>query len=339
MPQNTFARTSGGAIGTKDLDMRAAATMIDAVSMQDFPWDTLITSIADKRCTPFIGAGACSGVLPRARQLAEILVADDEASTERACPLPDRGDLGRVCQYLAVTRESGLWPKQRIAATLTEMCNKLGDKTTALHNVLAGLQLPVYLTTNYDDLMGKALEAGPAREVRRDFARWSRGLFARSSRFDEGWEPSVKEPVVFHLHGVLGEPSSMVATEDDYVDFLVNLSKDLANPPTHPKQKAILPLAVHRALTSNMLLFVGYGLADMNFRVILRSLVGSLDLTETVDGIAIQYSEGDGAELLSYMRRYFRRSLRLNVYWCSADNFAAELGARLAEAAKGAAAK
>jgi hypothetical protein len=165
--------------------------------------------------------------------------------------------------------------------------------------------------------------------VTRDFARWSKGLLRRSSPFDAGYQPTTENPVVFHLHGTLGYPPSMVATEDDYVDFLVNLSRDLANPPTQTGQKAILPLPIHGALTSNMLLFVGYSLSDVNFRVILRGLVGSLDLSEVVDGVAIQYAQNDPEELLQYWEAYFARSLKLQVFWCTAEQFAAELRKRL----------
>jgi len=33
-------------------------------------------------------------------------------------------------------------------------------------------------------------------------------------------------PVVFHFHGSYEIPESLVLTEDDYFDFLVNISRD-----------------------------------------------------------------------------------------------------------------
>ena len=63
----------------------------------------------------------------------------------------------------------------------------------------------------------------------------------------------------------------MVASEDDYLDFLVNVSKDLAISPTGPNQRVMLPLPIRTAVSTTTLLFVGYSLADVNFRVMLRS--------------------------------------------------------------------
>jgi hypothetical protein len=56
-------------------------------------------------CTPFVGAGACAGVLPLAKQLAEDLITEDELETHRQCPLPDRTDLARVCSAAVFVQE------------------------------------------------------------------------------------------------------------------------------------------------------------------------------------------------------------------------------------------
>ena len=267
--------------------------------------------------------------LPLARELARELIEEDERTSGRPCPLPNREDLAKVCQYLAVTRRSGRWPKKRIADILQACPTPDLTNPAQLHRVLADLRLPVYMTTNYDDLLGLAMDRNTVN-VTRDFARWSKGLLNQHvSPFDNGYQPTSQNPVVFHLHGALSLPATMVATEDDYVDFLVNVSRDLANPPTQTGQKATLPLPIHTALTSNMLLFVGYSLGDVNFRVILRGLIGSLDLTEVVDSIATQYSAGDPEEFLRYVEAYFERSLKMQVFWSTAEAFAAELRQRL----------
>jgi SIR2-like domain len=54
----------------------------------------------------------------------------------------------------------------------------------------------------------------------------------------------------------------MVLTETDYLDFLINLSKE-----------EILPDQISTALNSTSLLFVGYRLRDINFHFIFRSLM------------------------------------------------------------------
>ena len=112
-----------------------------------------------------------------------------------------------------------------------------------------------------------AVGAHPVREV----ARWNSELQENiESKFDSGYEPSKDSPLVFHIHGHWDLPESMVATEDDYLDFLVNIARDLATNPTDPSKTAILPLRVRRALKGSTLMFLGYSLSDVNFRVILR---------------------------------------------------------------------
>src|SRR5205085_12621647 len=105
-------------------------------------------------------------------------------------------------------------------------------------------------------------EKGPTREV----CRWNKrirdklGGRARALKASARLESDVQRPVVFHLHGHTGLAESMVLTEDDYLDFLINLARD----------DDLLPHRIQEAFTSTSLLFVGYSLSDWNFRVLFR---------------------------------------------------------------------
>lgn len=97
------------------------------------------------------------------------------------------------------------------------------------------------------------------KEPRRDFCRWHTSIQEIQSLPEA--VPTVANPLVFHLHGQTEVLESIVVTEDDYLDCLKVSSSD-----------ELLPTIVKRALVGNSLLFIGYQLADWNFRVILRSL-------------------------------------------------------------------
>jgi SIR2-like protein len=63
-----------------------------------------------------------------------------------------------------------------------------------------------------------------------EFCRWNKlgeagGL---TSIFDHNTQymPTAARPLVYHLHGIIDKPQSMVLTEDDYVNFLVALSSN-----------------------------------------------------------------------------------------------------------------
>ena len=166
------------------------------------------------------------------------------------------------------------------------------------------------------------------RHGKQEVCRWNQDLLEDvESAFDQGYEPTPEIPVVYHLHGVAGKCETLVASEDDYVDFLVNLSKDIGSSPGGVKGKPILPLRIRRALKNSTLLFIGYGLSDVNFRVILRGLVGSLEPCNRQVHITVQYPhDGNGAtELHDYLEKYFRWTLDLTVFWGSAKQFSLEL--------------
>src|SRR5262249_31993337 len=126
----------------------------------------------------------------------------------------------------------------------------------------AGLPLPLYLTTNYDDFMVQAL-AKQDKDPRRDLCRWNPEIQDEPSVFEKepGYQPTVANPLVFHLHGHT-RPESLVLTEDDYLRFLAAMAGE----------QDLLPPPVQKGLATASLLFLGYRLADWNFRVLLQGL-------------------------------------------------------------------
>jgi hypothetical protein len=294
-------------------------------------WNTLVTKIRSGLCTPFIGAGASHPTLPLGGDLSTRLLADEERATGSTCPLPDRTDLARVTQFIAVTRNDTSVPKLQIA-NIIKAAAAPADQAADPHKTLAALGLPIYLTTNYDDFMVRALRQrlGADADIKRELARWTEDLRNETaSAFDVGYTPTPTSPVVFHLHGHADQPLSIVATEDDYLDFLVSISKDLAGTQPAPTLRTILPLPIRRAIKTTTLLFVGYGLNDLNFRVILRGLVSSLQPSGRQIHIAVQFAGGSGAALRDYLERYYEWSLQVNILWGTASDFCAELEERM----------
>jgi len=65
--------------------------------LTDPEWDTLIARIQSGQCTPFLGAGACDGILPKGTDIA------GEWAAKYKYPMGDPQNLPRVAQYLATT--------------------------------------------------------------------------------------------------------------------------------------------------------------------------------------------------------------------------------------------
>jgi hypothetical protein len=288
-------------------------------------WESLLPRIRAGKCTPFLGAGINHGILPGGSDIAK------ELARKFDYPLKDRSDLARVTQFLAVTRDP-MFPKDRILELLEEKLEKW-QKTVTLPDffrapdeplgVLADLPLPIYMTTNYDNLMVKALDARQ-KDPRRELCRWNKYVKEKPSVFDSasGFEPTSANPVVFHLHGHDEVPESLVLTEDDYLNFLVNISR----------QQDLLPPRIQEALAGTSLLFIGYRLADWDFRVLFRGLVDSMESSLRRISVAVQLPPED-LKQQEYLVDYFG-NIKVEVYWGTAKEFAAELRDRWSEFAK-----
>jgi hypothetical protein len=287
-------------------------------TLEESDWDLLLRRINQGKCTPFLGAGACFGVLPLGSNIAQ------QWAKEKGYPLEDSYDLARVAQFLAVT-EDPMSPKERIREQFVQAASPDFSVADEPHGVLADLPLPVYMTTNYDDFMVKALR-DRKKEPRQELCRWNQYIKEEPSVFDSpaGFEPSPANPVVFHLHGHNGVPESLVLTEDDYLDFLVSISKD----------PDLLPPRIQRALTGASLLFMGYKIADWDFRVLFRGVVEYLEKSTTRSHVSVQLvpvgdqaSETQKDKAQAYLDSYFR-DLKIKVFWGTCREFAVELRRR-----------
>jgi hypothetical protein len=289
----------------------------------DGDWSDLVLSISLRQCTPFIGSGACYGVLPTGKQLAS------EWAEGADYPFPDKENLVKVAQYVAVD-VGGFNTKNRLVARFKDAGPPDFTNANEPHITLARLRLPFYITTNYDNFMFKALQAaaptGPdSKDYRpqRDHCHW----YERSKKNAKlPRTPSVLSPVIYHLHGILEIPKSIVLTEDDYLDFLVATS-ELEN---------LVPSEVRTALTNTSLLFIGYSLEDLDFKVILRRLSTWMQRAEGANHVAVQIKPKAGGEApgddeiarADRQGRYLSRHFGLQsvkVFWGTAEDFCREL--------------
>ncbi len=284
-----------------------------AQTLREQDWEILLGRIQKGKCTPFLGAGAAYGALPLGSDIAQ------NWATEYGYPLPDSSDLARVAQFLAVSTKDSMFPKEKILESFKDCTAPDFTAPDEPHAILADLPLPIYMTTNYDDFMLKALVTRN-RQPQRELCSWNSFLRGRPSVFDspETYQPSVSNPIVYHLHGHIGVPESLVLTEDDYLDFLVSISRD----------HNLLPPRIQEAFTGASLLFIGYRLADWDFRVLFRGLVTAMESSLRRISVAVQLPPGSAApDAQKYLTDYFD-DINVRVYWGTAREFAAELRQR-----------
>lgn len=287
--------------------------------LREKDWEILIRRIKGGKCTPFLGAGAGSGVLPLGSQIAE------EWAKKYGYPLEDKYNLVSVAQFLALERDP-MFPKELIVEMFEEF--RPPDLTDPFepHRVLASFPLPLYVTTNYDDFMVQALTR-QLRNSERVLCQWNKSVKNYTAEnptvFEKepGFVPTAVRPVVFHLHGHVPLADSLVLTEDDYMDYLVNIAGD----------PGLIPPQIARALTGTSLLFIGYRLADWNFRVLLRSFKRFMERSVSSLNVAVMLapaaSESTQHKAEEYLTAYYE-NIDVRVYWGTVRDFVKELQER-----------
>jgi hypothetical protein len=295
-------------------------------NINDNDWAVLLSRIRNGKCTPFLGAGVNDGYLPTGTRLAKTW------AEQYDYPLADCNDLARVSQFIAVKTGDGMWPKEELLRLFRQGYKEQDfmshDNPLAM---LAEMPLPVYISTNYDDYMRKALLLkGKRPQV--ELCRWNKLVDKSESALGKGrFVPTADEPVIFHLHGHEDTPASLVLTEDDYLDFLVNISR----------QKKLLPPRIEEALTGSSLLFMGYRLADWDFRVLMHGLVSSTERALRRISISVQLPpelpDEEREKAQTYLETYFGE-MQVRIFWGTAREFAGKLRQLWTEAHSAAAA-
>jgi hypothetical protein len=288
-------------------------------TLEDKDWNLLLQRIKDGKCTPFLGSGASSEKIPVRSQIA------NEWAKKYDYPMEDSSDLARVAQYVAVTEEDEMLPRDEICNKIKEMLKEVAqsyfDIPDEIHGVLADLPLPVYITTTYDDLMVRALESRGKTPIQ-EYSRWKESHKKRK-RTLSNFDPTPYKPLVYNLYGCYKEPESLVLTEEDYLDFLAAISRE---------QDLISP-RIQQTFTGTSLLLLGYKINDWDFRVLFRILAGYLEKNLTkrkhlsVQLVPGNVSEAQKEKAQKYLDRYFGE-LDIHVYWQDCREFAAELKTR-----------
>lgn len=288
-------------------------------SLDERDWELLLDRIASGKCTPIIGNSLSDGILPRRLDTAE------SWAHQYNYPLADTSDLARVSLYMAVAYDP-FYPKEQLQKAY-EIADP-PDFTVAgqPHATLADLNLPIYITTAYDDYLFQALQERQKEPVR-ELCRWNSQLLrSQPSVLETGYRPTPVRPLVYHLHGHIDTPASMVLTEDDYLDFLVNISRpEYGLPPT-----------IQGALAGASLLLIGFRPFGWDFRVLFRGLVTVAESHLRRISVTVQMPQlpdGSAEELLDKVQRYLGdyfgiSDRRIRVFWGDPNDFLTELQQR-----------
>jgi hypothetical protein len=286
-------------------------------------WEMLLLAIEEKKCTPFLGAGACHPTLPLGAAVSKLW------ARKYGYPFDDDRNLARVAQYVSSVAV-GAGAKLLISTSIKKIANDRLTDVSSPHRVLASLRLPLYITTNYDSFMSQALsvELGSKPDaVKVALCNWH---LARKKRIKADLQPTSEAPVVFHLHGHFSDPNSIVITEDDYLEFMSLIVA----------RKNLIPTAVEEAFGNSAFLFIGYALEDINFKVIFQKLAQYFPANSYTHA-AVQLNPRrkereptvDELKRVNAQVRYLEgrfEKLKIKIYWGTAQKFVNELSEKRA---------
>lgn len=127
---------------------------------------------------------------------------------------------------------------------------------------------------------------------------------------------SVAAPVVYDLYGSLEQPSSLILSDNDRLDFVVSVVSE--QPPLPPKLKSTL------CDPDRTFLFLGFDLAQWQFRVLLHVLAG--DVQRRYKSFALEF---DSQAVDTDTRDFYRAGHKIHFVGGDLAAFAKELQCRV----------
>jgi hypothetical protein len=291
--------------------------------MKERHWDSLVTGIRHGQCILVLGREISAGIGAHADTsemsivaaltgaLAEELEAEGETVSGTT--------LAEVAQQYEDDKDFG---PSALRAHVERFYKSPDFVPSQIHVDLARLPFSLILTTCQDDLLVRALQAeGKGPIVQRYHLRGDKRDNPEFLLPD-----SPQAPLVYHLFGDVQEPSSLVLSENDLLDFLINTVSE--RPP--------LPNSLVRGLkrSDQNFLFVGFGITQWYLRVLLKVLVRSLELHRTGETFATEALRGLSDDDREQTILFYRRGTRIELEDADTSAFLAELAKRL-EAAGG----
>lgn len=306
-------------------------------------WPALIRNIRRGNCTPIIGQRLTESVLDPLGDFAR------RWADRYGFPLAphQREDLPQVAQFLAINQDPQFPREELIEQLQIDVLERYADRLPAdadqlpldelfayvssyqreqipnyPYRMLAELPFRIYLTANLTNLLTEELRA-VGKDPQIEICRWNEDLENLPSIYDDDpdYQPTVEQPLVYHLFGITGEPDSAVVAEDDYFDFLIGVSAN----------KELIPIAVREALADTGLLFLGFRIDDWPFRVLFRSLMSQEGRARRrrYAHVAAQITPEEGRVLeperaRNYLETYFQES-DIDIFWGSVEDFMQQL--------------
>jgi TIR domain/SIR2-like domain len=223
--------------------------------LPELPWRKLIESIKRGNCVLLLGPEASldptdTANVPLTHKLANHLANHSALAGNK--DLVNRNDIAHVAQLFKQQQD-----RMDLEMAVGEFYATYQDLTTEFHKCLAELPFTLCINTTLDNFFSNALlQVGKSHVC--DFYNFTRGL---PSNFIQ---PTVDKPYIYNLYGSCNDLESLVLTEDELLDFLVNVIKSSPELPPYIRSQF--------ANKNINFLFVGFGFYSWHNRILLHTL-------------------------------------------------------------------
>jgi hypothetical protein len=283
-----FTRLDDGLVW-KSAAVVAPATVAAVAEEEELFWQPIVDAYHGGTLVPIVGPDINQGLLPSHAEIAALWTQYYEYRKYNY-PGNNRNDLPRISRFIEARSKSLKAPHSRLLtlykdemlervkkeerakyknSPLTDVIKDLAKNYfeidhEAPHRVLADLKnISIYLTTTPDNFMAEALTYR-GRTPGRIPILWQEGDTEPAGY--QMLDGTSEKPLVWHLYGVAPKSSSLVLTEDDHLDFLRFISRDAWR----------LPAKLRSTLTEATLLFLGFNLRDLDFRVLFKGVISQI---------------------------------------------------------------
>lgn len=318
-------------------------------------WGILVDQIQRGDCVPVLGPDV-SRYFYNGRSAVAAAWAEE-------CQYPlspdEKRKLRKVAQYVATMKGNGPARKDFIRVVL-DFANRSIGPPQALrdinslwevawdqikhsgrfdpYSVIAQFEAPVYLTTTYHNVLSKAVEEHLNQQGISYVAR-ERFFFNRSGSMSLGDSEAERtrkidgeNPIIYYLFGRMDYPGSLVLTEDDHFEFLLDYDENWRSVRNDVRTK----------IASSSLLFLGFSLESWDFRALAQALIQNKRGRQAMldnPHVAVQINPDqdrfrDPEATKRYLINYFSRITNDDplVYIGSVEDFLQELSAHLPKA-------
>lgn len=225
-------------------------------------------------------------------------------------PAQDWWNLQRVAQHF----ESKTKSRFRLVEEIKEAVH-VGRQPSPILRMLANLEFPIVITTNYDHLYERALDRKAADEkaasqpvTKYQVSIYSPNINNKAKTVDCLRIPDPKQPYILKIHGDVDKPESIVLTDEDYIQFVLRMSD---KHPFHPFGNNVL---AH--LMKWPTLFIGYSLMDYNLRLLFKTLRWKMDAAQIPPTYSVDKQPDDLIRDVWENQRRYVSFIILNLWDC-----------------------